>query len=74
MYPRFFKFPAQFLDSFRCRKDDTCIEKENLCNGNKDCGDGSDEDRSTGGICRKFILRFLVVMYQKNVFLTYVEV
>ena len=36
---------------FKC-KNDVCISKELLCNGNDDCGDNSDESANMANCCK----------------------
>ena len=36
---------------FRCTSDDMCLRKELVCNGQRDCADGSDESPLCGKCC-----------------------
>ena len=38
-------------NEFRCLKTHRCIDARFLCDGDNDCGDGSDEDSSPGAKC-----------------------
>ncbi|XP_067123645.1 low-density lipoprotein receptor-related protein 1 isoform X3 [Centruroides vittatus] len=45
--------PRCHSDEFECVKNLRCIDKRYLCDGDNDCGDGSDEDSSPNGVCEK---------------------
>lgn len=38
-------------DEFKCKTGDQCISKNHLCDGDKDCRDGSDEEANVDGPC-----------------------
>lgn len=40
-------------DQFQCVGSKQCISKKHICDGDSDCGDGSDEDTSMIGPCCK---------------------
>lgn len=46
---------------FECRRNHNCVDRSVLCDGDDDCGDGSDEDGSEGGACRMFCRSYIVI-------------
>ncbi|KAH7723788.1 low-density lipoprotein receptor-related protein 1 [Aphelenchoides avenae] len=39
---------------FECRRNHNCVDRSVLCDGDDDCGDGTDEDSTEGGVCHNF--------------------
>lgn len=47
-------------DHFQCIKSKECLDKNLTCDGDNDCGDGSDEDNSINGpCCKNFITQII---------------
>lgn len=47
-------------DHFQCIKNKECLDKKLVCDGDNDCGDGSDEDKSINGpCCKSFVLQII---------------
>ena len=56
-------FCFYFLEcEFKCRND-VCISRELLCNGNDDCGDNSDESEHMANCCK---LKLFMILSRKS--------
>lgn len=48
------------IDEFQCVKSKQCISKKYTCDGDNDCGDGSDEDTVIGPCCKNFFFQISI--------------
>lgn len=54
MYKIFNCSPACTSQEFKCVTSGECISSEFVCDGDKDCEDGSDEERACGMLSKYF--------------------